>query len=186
MKKKLVFLISIFIIFLTGCTAVVCDEQSIRYENDCCLDKNQNGICDRNEGEAEDETSEGEVETESELVEGETGSEALLPEKCIISSGSGLYCDDFSVSGTTITIRIKNILQSTVNITAINVTGIVGETCLENTTAVAITADQTADLTIACSTLAPGDNLKGDIDISFNKLGGLSKVTNGQLVTVVG
>tara|TARA_Y100000310_G_scaffold338559_1_gene428537 strand:- start:260 stop:703 length:444 start_codon:yes stop_codon:yes gene_type:complete len=110
--------------------------------------------------------------------------EQFLPEKCLISSGSGLFCEDFSASGTTVTVRVKNMLTDTVTLTSVGLTA-TGETCTDYTTSTAITADSTADIPVTCSTLASGDKVKADLSITFSKSGGLNKTTTGSLVTKV-
>ncbi len=109
--------------------------------------------------------------------------EKMLPEKCVISTGSGLFCDDYSASGTTVTLKIKNMLSETVNITAITLTA-TGETCLASTSVPkSISADNSSTFDIPCSTLVAGDKIKGDFTVTFSKVDGLSKSTTGQLVT---
>src|SRR3989344_4435487 len=82
--------------------------------------------------------------------------EKFLPEKCIVSSGSGLFCDEFTASGTTVTIRLKNILTDSVTVNSVAL-ATAGETCTTYTTATSIAADGTADIPITCSTLVSGD-----------------------------
>lgn len=108
--------------------------------------------------------------------------ERFLPEKCVVSTGSGLFCEDYSASGTTVTLRIKNILTESVTVSNIALT-VTGETCAPMTTSTPISADNYTDFDITCSTLASGDKVKGDIAISFAKVGGLNKTAAGQLVT---
>tara|TARA_Y100000310_G_scaffold327508_1_gene394012 strand:- start:9200 stop:9649 length:450 start_codon:yes stop_codon:yes gene_type:complete len=110
--------------------------------------------------------------------------EQFLPEKCLISSGSGLYCEDFSASGTIVTVRVKNMLTDSVTLSSVGLS-VTGETCSANTNSTIITADSTSDIAISCSTLASGDKVKGDLSITFSKTGGLNKTTTGSLVTKV-
>ena len=109
--------------------------------------------------------------------------EKLLPEKCVIATGSGLYCDDYSAAGTNLTFRIKNMLADPVNVTAISVT-LTGptKTCTPFSGNTLIAVDDTATFSLVCPT-ASGDKIKGDFDITFAKAGGLSKTATGQLVT---
>ena len=109
--------------------------------------------------------------------------ERLLPEKCIVATGSGLYCDDYSASGATgtVTLRLKNILADTVNVTSVNLTG-TGLDCTADTTTRAILPDGIADFYVNCS-LTSGEKIKADISIQFGVAGGLAKTTTGQLVT---
>ena len=108
--------------------------------------------------------------------------ERLLPEKCIVATGSGLFCEDYSVLADNVTIRIKNILADPVNITLIHMTP-VGETCTDWAGNQGINTDTTSDFLITCGTITTGDKVKADIEITFNKVGGLSRTTTGQMVT---
>lgn len=108
--------------------------------------------------------------------------EKMLPEKCVIATGSGLFCDDYNATVTGVTLRIKNMLSEQVNVTAITITA-TGETCGSFSGDKGIAADGTADFTIPCTTLVAGDKIKGDFAITFSKAGGLAKSTTGQLVT---
>ncbi|MFH1249237.1 MAG: hypothetical protein V1660_03725 [archaeon] len=110
--------------------------------------------------------------------------ERLLPEKCVIATGSGVYCDDFSATTTGVTFRLKNMLPESITLSSVSITA-TGETCAANTNATVIASDATGDVIVTCSTLASGDKLKGDVAIAYTKSGGLSKQTTGQLVTVV-
>ncbi len=106
----------------------------------------------------------------------------FLPEKCVIAAGSGLFCDDYSASGTDLTLRVKNILPDAVNVTSIAVTA-TGETCTTWTGGTSINTDETADFTVTCGTLASGDKLTGDLAIGYSRAGGLARTTTGQIVT---
>jgi hypothetical protein len=106
--------------------------------------------------------------------------ERLLPEKCVIATGSGLYCDDYTVSSTTVTIRVKNMLAETVSINAVRLPG---TTCTSSTTAQNVTADSTGDFQLTACGFSSGEKIKSDIAIDFNKQDGLQKTTSGQLVT---
>ena len=108
--------------------------------------------------------------------------ERFLPEKCVIATGSGLFCEDHSAAAGTVTLRLKNILTETITITSVSLS-LTGETCTDYTTSTDIAADATADIPITCTTVASGDKIKGDITISYSKTGGLSKSTTGTIVT---
>lgn len=111
--------------------------------------------------------------------------ERLLPEKCVIATGSGLYCDEFSAAGTVLTLRLKNMLPDAVTISSVGFTA-TGETCTTNSsTGMTIASDGTYDILVTCGTFASGDKVKGDLTITFSKTGGLSKTTSGQIVTTV-
>lgn len=111
----------------------------------------------------------------------------FLPEKCVISTGSGLFCDDFAVDATadTITLRVHNILTDQVTITGASssitwANG--GSTC--NAADLTLAGDATDNLVFSC-TLASGEKIKGDIVIAYQKAGGLSKSTTGTLISRV-
>ena len=111
--------------------------------------------------------------------------EKFLPEKCVISTGSGIFCDEFSASASadTITFRIKNILTDDVSISSITTDNPV---CSYTGPAI-ISADSTADFTLSCSAgLNSGDKVKANIKIPYTVgAAGLSKSTSGSLTTVV-
>lgn len=116
--------------------------------------------------------------------------ERFLPEKCVISSGSGLFCDEFTSDATadTVTIRIKNILTESAWVDSV---AIDSPACSFSTADTQIAADGTTDFALACAVgaLSSGDKIKGSLKIDFD-IGtaagaGLAKSTTGQIVTVV-
>lgn len=116
----------------------------------------------------------------------------FLPEKCTISTGSGLFCKDHqadSDASQRITLKIQNILTETVTIAigdakVVFTKGASTITCT-NTAAFSPTADGEVDLLLPCNTdFEVGDKIKGDITITYTPTGGLKKTTTGQLVTV--
>ena len=122
--------------------------------------------------------------------------EKLLPEKCVIASGSGLFCDDFAATIDTVTLQIKNLLTNTVTLNSVNVINLPdgvlasGNDCtattLINNATITIDTDQTTSVAVTCTGLATGEKVKGDISINFAKAGGLNKATSGSLVTTAG
>ncbi|MBW2981023.1 hypothetical protein KY360_06425 [Candidatus Woesearchaeota archaeon] len=115
--------------------------------------------------------------------------EKFLPEKCVISSGSGLFCEEFTSSATanTVTIRIKNILTDSAWVDSVTLDD---PSCTFTTADTQIAADGTTDFTLACAGgLNSGDKIKAGITVAFD-VGtaagdGLAKSTTGQLVTAV-
>ncbi|MBU0629269.1 MAG: hypothetical protein KKC75_08845 [Nanoarchaeota archaeon] len=111
----------------------------------------------------------------------------FLPEKCVISTGSGLFCKEFtsSSSADTITLRIHNILPSSVDIEGITTDE---PSCsLSSCTSDPIPSDGESDCTLDCSGgLNAKDNVKADLAISY-KLGDstLEKSTSGSIVMIV-
>ena len=116
--------------------------------------------------------------------------ERFLPEKCVISTGSGLFCDEFTTSSSadTVTVRIKNILTES---TWVDSVALDSPACTFSTPDTQIAADGTADFVLACAAgaLTSGDKIKGSLTISFD-VGtaagdGLPKSTTGQIVTSI-
>jgi hypothetical protein len=121
----------------------------------------------------------------------------LVPEKCVIASGSGLFCDDYAATTDDITLRIKNILADEINITGITLNGTNFDCHVDMTgvgEAVVISADQFGNIAITvgdpgddCTqALTAGDKLNVDITIDYQKSSsGLPKKATGQLVTTI-
>jgi len=115
--------------------------------------------------------------------------EKFLPEKCVISTGSGLFCDEFtsSSSANTVTLRIKNILTESAWVDSV---ALDAPACTFSTADTQITADSTTDFSLSCAGgLTSGDKIKGTITVTYDTGAtagsGLSKTTTGQLVAVV-
>jgi len=107
--------------------------------------------------------------------------EQFLPDKCVISTGSGLFCDDFNAGTNGIMLRIRNVLDKDVVISAID---IVDPSCsyLSEST---ILSESYLDFTITCS-LTKGQKIKTDFIIDYKKgTSGLTRSTKGQLITKV-
>jgi len=106
--------------------------------------------------------------------------EQFLPEKCVIVIGSGLFCDDYSVSSSGVKVRVKNILTQKVTINDFTVSS-----CGSYTTSTEIEPDSSEDITVDC-TLTSGAKFKEDISITFQKGDeGFNKTTTGSIVTVI-
>lgn len=107
--------------------------------------------------------------------------EQFLPEKCTISTGSGLFCGDFAIdSSAAVRLNIKNILTESVTVTAITLTnggGGTGTCTFSGSTAIA--ADATVPITLACSPVL-SEKVKSEFSITFTK-GGFAKSTTGAL-----
>lgn len=114
----------------------------------------------------------------------------FLPEKCVIATGSGLFCDDYSATASDddITFRLKNLLTEQVTVTYIdlNATGIACDPDTSFTTAT-ISSDGTTDFDYeGCTTdIKAGDKIKGDVLIIYNTGGTtpLAKSATGTFVT---
>ena len=106
----------------------------------------------------------------------------FLPEKCVISTGSGMFCEDHTADTTGITIRVKNILAESVTVTDVSTDT---PACAWTGTQ-AIAADGTFDFALAGCTPASGDKIKADITIAYSKgAAGLARTTTGSIVTTV-
>ncbi|HLC96402.1 MAG TPA: hypothetical protein VJH97_03710 [Candidatus Nanoarchaeia archaeon] len=114
--------------------------------------------------------------------------DTFLPEKCVISSGSGLFCDKFSVSsGTSIQLKVSNSLAEAVTLEASGSSISQGANSCTLAADTAVTADNSSTLTFSgggtCATLtASGAKIKGDITLVFTDSDGFSKTTTGSLV----
>jgi len=108
--------------------------------------------------------------------------EKLLPEKCVIPTGTGLFCDKSLVAADatadTVKIRIKNSLADTVTITAIAINPACGETTY---TARTIAPDASEDFDVTCTGLVAG-KLKGDLTVKY-EVEGFAKATTGSIIT---
>jgi hypothetical protein len=117
---------------------------------------------------------------------GVTKPDRMMPEKCVLSTGSGLFCAEFSASDTddAVTLRVKNILTDSVTVTAVSLDS---PACDDGGTGGVITADGTNDFVLDCAGgLASGDKIKGSIVIEYSVgAAGLAKSTSGQLQTIV-
>ncbi len=115
--------------------------------------------------------------------------EKFLPEKCVIATGSGLFCNEFtsSASGNTVTLRIQNILTESAWVDSVTLDS---PACSYSAADTQIAADSTTDFSLACAGgLTSGQKIKGSITVAFD-VGtaagdGLAKSTTGQIVTVV-
>ena len=106
----------------------------------------------------------------------------FLPEKCIIASGSGLYCYDHNAfPGSGVNLRIQNVLTEPLVITGIILTD--PDIVCSFSGSTTIPKDGIEDFTVACSGLNRDQKIKADMSINYNKVGGLTKTASGNLVT---
>jgi len=113
----------------------------------------------------------------------------FLPEKCVISTGSGLFCDEFtsSSSANTVTLRVKNILTESAWVDSVSLDS---PSCSYSTADTQIAADGTTDFALSCSGgLTSGDKIKGTVTVLYTTGAtsgeGLQKSTTGELITLV-
>jgi len=115
--------------------------------------------------------------------------EKFLPEKCVISTGSGLFCDDFNAdsgTGEAITLKIKNILTDSVVIAIDGITIKLSDTktCTGPAVETTINGDSSKEIVVGTGcTLDDGEKIKGEITIEFKPTDGLKKATTGQIIT---
>lgn len=102
----------------------------------------------------------------------------MLPEKCVISTGSGLFCDKYQVSTNGINLRLKNTLAEAINLTFVGA----GSSCV-NTTNTQVAADSEVTLFLPC-TLTSG-KFNEDLNITFVDEDLFQKKTTGTLVSRV-
>ena len=103
--------------------------------------------------------------------------EQFLPEKCMIPTSSGLFCNDFTGSTTGFTIRIKNILSDDVTVDSVVLSGCGSDT----DTAVIPSSGGTADFEISCA--VPVGKFKGDLVVNYKEgADGLSKSVSGSIM----
>ncbi|MFC1768672.1 hypothetical protein ACFLZX_02815 [Nanoarchaeota archaeon] len=112
----------------------------------------------------------------------------FLPEKCVIATGSGLFCDEYTASSAddTVTLRVKNIQTESAWVDSVSIDQ---PSCNFTTADTQISADNTTDFVLSCPNLNSGDKIKGSItiDLDFGSAAGegLPKSTTGQLILVV-
>ncbi len=104
----------------------------------------------------------------------------FLPEKCAISTGSGIFCDDFSIDdANNVRINLKNILLDDITDVTVSLTNAGGGTGQCDAGPINVTADGTAIATLTCSTPL-SQKVKGDLTIQYTA-GGFTKTTTGSL-----
>ena len=120
---------------------------------------------------------------------GVTRPERFMPEKCTLSTGSGLFCDEFtsSSSANTITLRISNINTDSAWVDSVSIDV---PACTVAVADTQIAADGYTDFVLACAGgLTSGQKVKGTItvvyDVGTAAGAGLGKTTSGQLSTIV-
>ncbi|HZX44149.1 MAG TPA: hypothetical protein VFF28_00545 [Candidatus Nanoarchaeia archaeon] len=107
--------------------------------------------------------------------------EKFLPEKCVISAGSGIWCDDFSIdSSSQVRLNLKNILtddMSSVAVTLNNTAG--GGTGICTVSGQTISADATTAVTLTCSP-ALSEKIKADLKLDYT-VSSFAKTTTGTI-----
>lgn len=114
--------------------------------------------------------------------------EQFLPEKCVISTGSGLFCEDFAIDDEdTVRVYIHNILPNDLTDVAVTLKNAGTDTGTCSGTLATLDADATDVVTLACTT-SLSDKVKADLSIAYtvDKDGtDIDKTTTGTLTSRV-
>ncbi|MFH1641420.1 MAG: hypothetical protein ABIC04_00815 [Nanoarchaeota archaeon] len=116
----------------------------------------------------------------------------ILPEKCIITTGSGLFCDKWGASAGQIDLKIKNALNEQLTITTASYIGDGTNQCAPAAD-VNIAADGSATVSFTADTLvgacddlaASGAKIQGDISLTVTDTDAFTKTTSGSLIVKV-
>ena len=120
----------------------------------------------------------------------------ILPEKCVISTGSGLFCDKWSADGTSgseqISLKIKNALNEQVTVTtASEISDGTNSCAVASDTVIAINDPGTIIFSSngavgTCAGLATsGAKIQADISLTFTDPDNFTKTTAGTLIVKV-
>jgi hypothetical protein len=112
-------------------------------------------------------------------------------EKCIVASGSGLFCEDYFAYADEgiIILHIKNVINETVNIKIEEVTITLrgGQNCTNSSIGSenkVINFKERVDISISGCSFSYGTKIHGDIDIRYSRGGGPLETTVGEIRTV--
>jgi hypothetical protein len=159
MKIGIIFTILISTIVFTSCQtyneSIVCNDPYIGFETGCCLDQNDNNICDNDE-------------------------EALSSDMSSCTLPSGIACLDFRYTGTAIELTIQN--GAGFDMIGVNV-GINGPGCnaVDSTTAPTLTNGQSATYSVACSPYS--GKFKGEVTFDYtNQETGMTHAKVGEVI----
>ncbi len=197
MKKYILGLILIIAISLYGCEgvdlskvsdedlarlsekAIVCNEPYIRFGTSCCLDQNNNKICDRDERQLTEEEKEKEKDVNRETPVESTPPEKFLQEKCILAPG--LACVSHKVEPTQTMLIISNGFGRTIRVTNLQV----GECSALFDKKMVSGVEKTFTLT-GCSNGVLKEAFKGDIKLTYEDTSyNTTKTVHGNLATKV-
>jgi hypothetical protein len=118
---------------------------------------------------------------------GVTGKGYFLPERCVIATGSGLFCEDFSASEGQIILKVRNLLPGAAIVSSAYITQ-EGNLCnLTSMVPENIPSEGISTLTLSTGATCPdltvaGKKLRGDISISFQRQY-LPKTIGGDIVS---
>lgn len=147
--------------------AIVCNEPYIKFGTSCCLDQNDNKICDEDEGSI----------NKIVVVKPENiAPERILPERCILAPG--LACISHKIEPTQATLIISNGLGRTITVTNIDIAGCSGTFNTDMQSG----SETRFDIT-GCDNGASGDGFEGDIILKYTAQSGLTKTVYGDIAT---
>lgn len=113
--------------------------------------------------------------------------EKLIPDKCVISPGSGVSCDDYGAvaAGATtnaVNVRLKNVGADTITISKVSIeTPSCSDEAAQN-----ITAGSTGTFGIDCVAPTSKGKIRTTLNVVFKKAdGGVEKTVSGDLVVTV-
>lgn len=205
MRKEVIFGVFLFgIIILSACEKIdvskltdkdlqriskeliVCNKPYIRYASGCCLDKNDNSICDKDEQEKVTKTS-SEIPLVEETPSGitppvkETPAQPNKPEtfqeQCTLQAG--ISCLDFKVTSSSSTITIKNSLGYDITIDRI-----IANQCTALGNQGLFLNGNSATYTLTC--INSGSRYNGQVNISYtNPETGIQHTNIGQIMAKI-
>jgi hypothetical protein len=104
----------------------------------------------------------------------------FLPEKCAISTGSGIFCDDFSIDDAdNVRLSLHNILTDGMSNITVTLTNGGGGTGVCSGTLAALSADATGTVPLSCTT-SLSEKIKADLTIDYT-VRSFAKKTTGSI-----
>ena len=186
-KKYIIGIILVSIFLLSGCEnvdlskvsdkdlerisekAIACNKPYIRFGTSCCLDKNGNNVCDRDEKT---------IEVIEESTKG-TIPEKFLPEKCLIETS--FTCISSKVKPTQSTIIFQNGYGKSVTIDRVNI-----GRCSKTFSTTLISEEEGLFVVTGCSNGEVKEVFKGDVAIKYTEGDtGLTKTAYGKIETKI-
>lgn len=154
---------------------IVCNKPYIRFASECCLDKNDNSICDKDEGEKiTKETPSGITPP---IKETPTSSEQTqeFQDKCTLQSG--ISCIDHKATATSLSVMVKNSLGYD-----ITVDSVVAQQCTALGSQGTLSNGGLVTYTLNC--VNGGSKYNGNVNISYTNIDTqVTHVNQGQVTT---
>jgi hypothetical protein len=209
MKKIILMALLLFVLIIMGCDKIdlskvsdkdlerisdkliVCDKPYIRHADACCLDQNEDKICDDDQKLTKDKSDNEDKKDNSKDKEKNNKQNSDSGDKCTINSDSGLICDKFTITpNQEITLLLKNTLsQSIVLQSAYSEISDGNNACqlsadspisANGMTAFSFSVDE------SCAALTkPGNIINAQITLSLLFQDGFTKTTQGTFTTTV-